>query len=153
MVGSTTMYFEDFSLGQEFVTAARTITETDILTYAYLSGDHTAIHTDAEFAKTTQFGERIAHGPLGAVISGGLLVRLGIFEGSAVAALEHHWVFKGPIRLNDTIHSRVTIVALRETSDGRRGVLQRKVEIVNQRGEVVQIGHAKMLMSKRPAAR
>ncbi|MQA24138.1 MAG: dehydratase [Micromonosporaceae bacterium] len=146
------MYFEDFSLGQVFVTAARTITETDILTYAYLSGDHTALHTDAEYAKGTIFGERIAHGPLGAVISGGLLVRLGIFEGSALAALEHHWVFKGPIRLNDTIHSRVTIVELRETSDGERGVLQRKVEIVNQRGEVVQTGHAKLLIAKRPEA-
>lgn len=149
---TATMWFEDFSVGQVFVTAARTITETDVLTYAYLSGDHTAIHTDEEFAKTTPFGTRIAHGPLGAVISGGLLVRLGIFEGSAIAALEHHWVFKGPIKLGDTVHTRVTIVDLRETRDGRRGVLQRKVEIVNQRGEVVQIGHAKMLIAKRPAS-
>jgi len=147
---TATMYFEDFALDQVFLTAGRTITETDVMTYAYLSGDHTALHTDAEHAKGTVFGERIAHGPLGAVISGGLLVRLGIFEGSALAALEHHWVFKGPIKFGDTIHSRVTIVELRETSDGRRGVLQRKVEIVNQRGEVVQIGHAKMLIAKRP---
>lgn len=147
---SPTMYYEDFEVGQVFETAGRTVTETDIMMYAYLSADYTAIHTDAEYAKTTVFGERVAHGPIGAVISGGLLVRLGIFEGSALAALEHHWVFKGPIRINDTITARVTIADLRETSDGRRAVLERKVEIVNQRGEVVQIGHAKMLIAKRP---
>lgn len=147
----TTMYFDDFTLGQVFLTPGRTITETDITMYAYLSGDYTAIHTDAEYAKSTQFGERVAHGPLGAVVSGGLLVRLGIFEGSALAALEHHWVFKGPIRINDTIHARVTIVDMRETSDGKRGVIERQVEIVNHRGEVVQIGKAKMLIAKRPA--
>lgn len=146
-----TMYFDDFEVGQVFETVGRTITETDIMMYAYLSADYTRIHTDAEYAKSTAFGERVAHGPLGAVVSGGLLVRLGIFEGSALAALEHHWVFHGPIRINDTVHCRITIVDMKETSDGRRGVLQRKVEIVNQRGEVVQTGHAKMLVSKRPA--
>lgn len=144
------MYFDDFEVGQVFDTPGRTITETDILTYAYLSGDHSRMHTDAEYAKQTPFGVRVAHGPLGAVISGGLLVRLGIFEGSAIAALEHHWIFKGPIRLNDTIHCRVTIIDKRLTSDGRRGVIERQVEIINQNGEVAQIGRAKMMIMRRP---
>ena len=56
------MYFEDFQVGQRFTTPARTVTEADVVNFAGVSGDYNPIHTDAEFAKNTPFGQRIAHG-------------------------------------------------------------------------------------------
>ena len=66
------LYYEDFEVGQTFVTAARTVTESDIVTFAGLSGDFNSIHTNAEFAKTTPLGQRIAHAALGIAFVTGL---------------------------------------------------------------------------------
>src|ERR1700732_1547974 len=91
-------YFDDLQVGQEFITAGRTVTETDIQMFAMLSGDWSPIHTDDEFAQKSIFGRRVAHGPLGIVISVGLMVRMGVLEGTALAGLEYSdWVFKKPI--------------------------------------------------------
>ncbi len=57
-------YFEDFNVGEIAVTRARTITETDIVNFAALTGDWYPLHTDIEYAKKGPFGERIAHGLL-----------------------------------------------------------------------------------------
>ena len=58
------LYFEDYTLGERFVSPARTITEADIINFASLTGDWHPLHTDVEYAKSTPFGERIAHGML-----------------------------------------------------------------------------------------
>ena len=58
------LYYEDMELGLKVVTAGRTISEADIMMFAGISGDWNAIHVDAEFAKTSAFGERVAHGLL-----------------------------------------------------------------------------------------
>ena len=58
------LYFEEFFIGQKVVTVGRTVTETDIVNFAGLSGDYNQIHTDAEYSKTTPVGQRIAHGLL-----------------------------------------------------------------------------------------
>ena len=63
------MYFEEFEVGQKIISLPRTVTESDVVTFAGLSGDFTQIHTDAEFSKTTQYGQRIAHGLLGLSIA------------------------------------------------------------------------------------
>lgn len=65
-------YFEQFDVGDSFVTLGRTITETDLMTYTYLSGDHNPLHTDVEFAKASPWGERLAYGLLVTVIAAGL---------------------------------------------------------------------------------
>src|SRR5215208_379497 len=70
-------YFEDFEIGQEAITAGRTITETDIVNFASLTGDWNEIHTNAEFAAKGMFKQRIAHGALVFSIATGLSVRLG----------------------------------------------------------------------------
>ena len=57
-------YFEEFEIGFAAESASRTITETDVMLFAGLSGDYNQLHTDAEFAKGTPFGERVAHGLL-----------------------------------------------------------------------------------------
>lgn len=82
------MYFEDFEVGQRFTTPARTVTEADVVNFAGVSGDYNPIHTDAEFAKSTPFGQRIAHGLLVLSMLTGLRQRAGHFEGTIIAWLE-----------------------------------------------------------------
>jgi len=69
------LYWEDFAIGATLRTPARTITATDIVNFACLSGDFNEVHTNWEFCKSTPFGEPIAHGPLVYAIMGGLQIR------------------------------------------------------------------------------
>jgi acyl dehydratase len=145
-------YFEDFEIGREYETAGRTVTETDLLTFAYLSGDHNPLHTDIEFAKKTAWGQRLVYGMLGWVIASGLRARLGIFEGTVVAFLGMTWDFKGPIFLGDTIRSRISVIEKRPTKKPDRGIMKQKVVLLNQRDEVIQEGVMTQMMLRRPAA-
>ena len=81
-------YFEDFFVGQKMVTEKRTITENDIMEFARLTGDDNRIHTDAEFSKTTPFGQQIAHGLLGMSIALGLTWQTGLMDGTILAFRE-----------------------------------------------------------------
>ena len=88
------MYFNDFEVGQRIISASRTVTESDITTFAGLSGDYNQIHTDAEFCKNTPFGQRVAHGILGIAIASGLAMRTGVLEGTVLAFREiNEWKF------------------------------------------------------------
>jgi acyl dehydratase len=141
------LYFEDFRLGQKFITRARTVTEADVVNFAALSWDHNQLHTDKEFAAATHFGERIAHGLLGVIIHAGLSYQLT--EDSILALLELSWEFKAPIFIGDTIHVEQVVEALKESSQGDRGVLTFDKKIINQSGEVVQTGRTTLLLAKR----
>ena len=144
-------YFEDFEVGDTFVTPSRTVGESEISTFAGLSGDFNPIHTDDTFAQASPFGQRIAHGLLGLSVMTGLSIRLGIWEASTIALLGiEEWRFLGPIFAGDTVHAVVEIAGKRATSDGRRGVLDRRYTLVNQRGEAVQQGRLPLLVKCRP---
>lgn len=135
------MFFDDFKVGDKFTSPGRTVTETDIVMFAGLSGDYNPLHTDNEFCKDTIFGEKIAHGLLGLSILTGLSTRLGIFDGSAIAFLGiNDWKFKKPILVDDTIHFEMEVIEKRETSKSDRGIIFRKFELKNQKDEVVQEG-------------
>jgi acyl dehydratase len=144
------LYFEDFAVGDEFVTLSRTVTEADIVAFAGLSGDYNQLHTDAEFAKDTLFGERIAHGLLGLAITGGLKQRLGIFDGTVMAFLGLTWDFVGPIRIGDTVHARMIVAETRATHKPDRGILVQEVELINQDDSTVQKGRHTVMMQRRP---
>jgi acyl dehydratase len=141
------LYFEDFHVGQRFVTKARTITETDVVNFAALTWDHNQLHTDAEYAAKTMYGRRIAHGLLGVAINAGLASSLT--EGSILALLELRWEFKLPLYTGDTIHVEQVVSEMREDKEKDRGILTFEKEVVNQRGEVVQTGTTTVLMAKR----
>ena len=81
------MYFEDFEIGKNIVTSRRTVTQTDIVNFACLSGDHNAPHIDHEFCKTQPYGEPIAHGPLVLAMVGGLQCLSGINDGTIIAMM------------------------------------------------------------------
>lgn len=134
-------YLEDFAVGEEIETPARTVTEADVVAFAGLSGDYNPIHTDAEFAAGTPFGQRIAHGLLGLSIASGLAGRTGMLEGTALAFLAiEDWRFAKPILFGDTVRVRIKVIEARASSKPGAGVLRRRIELVNQRGEVVQSG-------------
>ncbi|MEY5097770.1 MAG: hypothetical protein RJA36_489 [Pseudomonadota bacterium] len=97
---------EDLQLGMS-ATFSKTITEADIVLFAGVSGDNNAIHTNEEFARTTQFGGRIAHGILTAsVISAVVANRL---PGAGTVYLGQQLRFKAPVRPGDTVHATVTV--------------------------------------------
>ncbi|MFH1087008.1 MAG: MaoC/PaaZ C-terminal domain-containing protein [Chloroflexota bacterium] len=146
-------YFEEINVGDTFESPARTVTESDVIGFCSLSGDFNPLHTDEEWAKKTRWGSRIAHGMLGMAIALGLQDRLGLFDGTVVAMLGiEQWKFLGPIRIGDTIHIRLRITEKRETARPGQGVVGREMQIINQRGEVIQQGLMPVLMFKRPAA-
>ena len=141
------LYFEDFHVGQKFVTKARTITETDIINFAGVSWDHNQLHTDAEYASGTPFGKRIAHGLLGVVAHAGLSYQLT--EESILALLELNWKFHLPIYIGDTIHVEQKVKNLRESATGDRGILTFEKEVKNQDDKVVQTGTTTILLAKK----
>jgi acyl dehydratase len=143
-------YFEDFEVGEEYISPARTVTESDVVLFAGLTGDYNPLHTDEEFAKGTVFKKRIAHGLLGLSIVSGLVMRLGVFDGTIIAFLGLDWKFTGPIFIGDTIHFRMKIAEKRETSKPDRGILIREVSLINQRDEVVQKGTMTIMMKRKP---
>lgn len=142
-------YFEDFQVGDRVVTAGRTITETDVVLFAGISGDYNPLHTDAEYARTMMFGERVAHGLLGLAVASGLAMQLGFLEGTVEAFTGLEWKFKAPIRLGDTIHVEAEVAQRRPLGQG--GLIVFNMAVINQRGETVQKGQWTVLVRGRPA--
>ena len=100
-------------MGRAWKTAARTIGESDVNAFSALTGDYTYLHTDAEAAAKTPFGERVGHGLLGLSFLMGLVTRLGIVEGTVEAFLGVEWRFPRPdsLRRYDFRRSRREIEA------------------------------------------
>lgn len=143
-------YFEEFELGYTVVSAGRTITETDIVSFAGLSGDYTQIHTNAEFARQGVFGQRVAHGLLILSIASGQLVQLGFIRGTVLAFREMSWKFSLPIFIGDTIHTSATVTELKPLKRLGGGAVTFDVKVINQDGKVVQRGDWILLMASKP---
>ncbi len=145
------MYFEEFHVGQRVVSAGRTITESDVVGFAGLSGDYNQIHTDSVYSQTTPFGQRVAHGLLGLSIASGLAVRTGVLEGTVLAFREiNEWKFIQPIYIGDTIHVEMEVI---ETKALRRiggGAVVLVLNVVNQTGEITMKGTWTVLIASRP---
>ncbi|CAN7142212.1 MaoC/PaaZ C-terminal domain-containing protein [Variovorax sp. LjRoot84] len=146
-------YFEDFEVGQEVVTPARTITSTDIVNFACLTGDFNEVHTNFEYCRTTPFGEPVAHGPLVYGIMGGLQYASGINDGTLIGLLGiDEWRMLGPVKHGDTIRVAQTVVEKKETSKPDRGVITFLRRCVKQDGSVVQEMKATLMYKRRPRA-
>ncbi len=146
-------YFEEFQVGDQARTVARTMTETDIIQFAALSSDWNPLHTDAEFAAQTPFGARIAHGLLGLSIASGLVARLGIIDGTALAfrGIEE-WKFSKPILIGDTIHVETRVTETKALPRLGGGQVTLDVAVVNQKGDVCQRGVWGVLVRSRPSS-
>lgn len=144
------MYFEEFSVGQRITSVGRTVTESDIMSFAGLTGDYNQIHTDAEFAKGTQFGQRIAHGLLGLSIAVGLLMRTGVLEGTVLAFREIvEWKFVKPVFIGDTIHVEMEAKELKAMPRIGGGLAHVALEVKNQKDETLMRGTLAVLVASK----
>ena len=144
------LFFEDLDVGFRFETAARTVTETDLVAFAGISGDFNPLHTDAAFAAGTSYGERIAYGALVLSLATGLRQRAGLFDGTLLGLVEiRGWRFVAPVRIGDTIRVRNEVRELRQTSKPDRGIMVQRVEVVNQADDVVNDGELVLLVKRR----
>jgi len=143
-------YFEEFEIGETVESAGRTITETDVVLFAGLSGDYNPLHTDVEYARETMFGERIAHGILGLSIATGLAARMSFAEDTVQAFTGLEWKFRAPIKIGDTVRARFEVQKKREMRRLGGGFVTFGVVVLNQRDETVQKGTWTMLVKSAP---
>jgi len=142
-------YFEEFKIGQQFETGSRTVTETDVINFARVSGDFYPLHMDEVYAKTTPFKGRIVHGLCGLSIASGLVIQTGIFEKTLLAFLNMNWKFVKPVRIGDTLTVKLEVVEAKETRQKDRGILVFAVLVNNQDKEAVQEGQWTIIMARR----
>lgn len=149
---SAVRYLEELDLGQHWTSAGRTVTEFDVVTFATWSGDMHPLHTNEEYAKTTEFGTRVFHGPGALSLAFGLEMALGWKNGSAIAFLGiHNWNLRAPIFIGDTISVREEVIGIKPSaSKPDRGVVTTRVQILNQDGVICQEGDWIVLLSRRP---
>lgn len=143
-------YFEDYVIGETRATAGRTITETDIVLHAGHTGDFFPHHMDAEFMKSTPFGQRIAHGTMTFAIGIGLTA--AEVNPRAFTYGYDRLRFPKPVFIGDTLHTQLTIA--RAEADPKRPGHGRVVEscrVLNQRGETVLACDHILLVERRPA--
>lgn len=145
------LFFEDFQPGQKVKSAGRTVTEHDIATFAGLSGDFNQIHTDAEFAKSTPFGQRISHGLLGLAIASGLAVQTGILGANVIAFREvNEWKFAKPVFIGDTVHVEMDVLETKALPRLGGGSVTLGVHLNNQANETTMKGQWTVLVKVRP---
>ncbi len=145
------LYFEEFEVGQRIATGGRTITEADVVAFAGLSGDYNAIHTDAEYSRTTPFGRRVAHGLLGLSIASGLAVNTGLLEGTVLALRDiSSWKFSLPVFIGDTIHVEMEVEETKALPRLGGGSVVICLDVLNQDEKSVMKGRWSVLIKSRP---
>jgi 3-hydroxybutyryl-CoA dehydratase len=121
---------------------SKTITDGDVRAFAELTGDRNPVHLDEEYASTTRFGRRIAHGMLGASLISTVLA--SELPGAGSVYLSQTLRFNAPVYLDDTVTARVTVKHVRED----KPVVTLETVCVNQHGERVVEGEAVVLVPK-----
>jgi acyl dehydratase len=147
----TGLYYEEFQIGQRITTVGRTIAESDIMTFAGLSGDYNQLHTDAEYSRQSNFGQRVAHGLLGLSITSGLAMRTGILEGTVIAFREiSGWKFTKPVFIGDTIHAELIVTETKPYPRLNGGSVIIDFDVRNQKDETVMKGTWTVIVASKP---
>ncbi|OZI10773.1 dehydratase [Bacillaceae bacterium SAS-127] len=138
-------HFDEYEIGETWTSEGRTITEADIVNFASLSGDWYPLHTNAEYAKSTPFKQRIAHGLLVLSAASGLQ----LFKTGVVVAFYgmEDLRFLQPTFIGDTIHINMTVTELKDKGKGT-GIVTARQEIMKQTGETVVVATVKVLINK-----
>lgn len=147
---ATGLYFEEFEIGAKYVSQGRTVTEGDVVAFAGLSGDYNPLHTDARFAATTPFGERIAHGMLTVAMSTGMSNWTGIFAGTTIALVEQNIKYTGAVKFGDTVHLEMEVTEKKETSKSDRGIINIAAKMLNDAEQVVVDMKWTLMMKRKP---
>lgn len=143
-------YGDDFNVGDKFTTAAITMTESHVVSWAGLTMDFYPLHMDKEYAARSQFGERLVHGPLIFAMSVGLVASAGFAGDSAIAWLGvNNMRMLAPVKIGDTISVAVEVIEKKPTSDPKKGIQVWQYSVSNQRGELVMQHDYKMMFHMR----
>jgi acyl dehydratase len=143
-----TLRFDDLAVGDEWESPRRTITESDVVAFAGLSGDFNPLHVDHESARAGAFGRPVAHGLLGLAVVSGLGSQAPRVETLAFLEIAE-WRFVEPIGFGDTVHVLTRVEAIEPKARGRRAVVTWHRRLINQRGQVVQEGRTRTLVRGR----
>lgn len=145
-------YYDEFKVGERFITGARTVTEADVVNFCGLAGIFDPLFVDEEYAKNnTIFGTRIVPGPLIYVLSVGMWMRLGLFEQTVIALLElNNMRVLAPVFHGDTLHSEAEVITTRETSKPDRGILEIRHTTFNQKNEKVMDMVMTYMLKRKP---
>jgi acyl dehydratase len=147
------LFFEEFTVGQVFEHAmSRTVTEMDNVLFSTLTMNPQPLHLDEEFAKTTEFGQRLVN----SLFTLGLLIGMSVGEttlGTTIANLGMDKVaFPKPVFHGDTIRARSIVRSVRASkSRPEAGVVELEHQATNQRGELVATCLRSAFMKRRPA--
>ncbi len=143
--------FEDFRVGDEFLSGARPVSRADIDAFTKLSGDHTALHSDDRYAASTPFGGVVAHGALSLALATGLAYETGLFEGTVLAVRSMDVRFERPVFPGDTLTLRLRVESHDPRPKPDRGLLFFDMALVNQSGKDVLGGRWCLLLRRRTA--
>ncbi|MGE0608939.1 MAG: MaoC/PaaZ C-terminal domain-containing protein [Pirellulales bacterium] len=138
------LYFEGVEVGQCWVSPGRTITETDIVNFAGMTGDYNPLHTDHEYCRGTPYGKPIAHGMLGMSLVAGLGGHSPWMQTAAFTRIVH-WNFTRPLFVGDTVRVETEVTG-KQSDAKRRGVITWRRRLLNQHDEVVQEGTTETLV-------
>lgn len=145
--------WEDFPVGREVTTPSLTVTETHLVQFSGLTGDMYPLHTDAEWAAKSPFGQRIAHGPLTFAFAVGLMYQSQVYGDAILAFLGADQIrAAAPVFIGDTVHVFAKVTGSRASKDPSRGVVSLKYTVRNQRGEDVMSFDFTLLMRSRENA-
>lgn len=134
---ATGLHYEELRVGTDVLTGEHRVTREEIAEFARLTGDNNPLHVDLVAARAAGFRDVLAHGPLVQALTIGLVADTGIMRGTTLALLEVSSSFLAPVLPGDTVRAVVRISRKRPTRDPRRGLLWRRITVLNQADEVV----------------
>jgi acyl dehydratase len=145
------LYFEEFEVGQQMTTVARTITEADVVNFAGVSGDFNLIHTDLVYSEQSFFEQRVAHGLLILSVASGLAMRSGLLEGTVIAWRDiRDWRFSSPVFIGDTVRAKLEVVETKPMPRLAGGQVNMRVKVINQEDKIAMKGNWGMLVMNAP---
>lgn len=151
MTTTRELFFDEIDIGAAGISPTVTMTSEMIMAYADLTGDHTPVHTDEEYARKSSFGERVAHGLFGLSLADGLKTRADLRFQPGMS-LGWNWDFRLPIRIGDELHVEFRVASKRETRRKGWGIVVLPSKLINQNGEIVQEGEHKLMLPMRSEA-
>jgi acyl dehydratase len=141
-------YFEELQVGQVWTSARRTVTESDIVIFAGMTGDYDRAHVDHDYASKSRFKQPLMHGMMGLAWVAGLSTTAPAVQTLALVSVDQ-WNFLRPVHIGDTVYAVTEVVELAKGGRSAGKVTWRK-SLLNQHDEVVQTGLFLSLVELRP---
>ncbi|MGV9868724.1 MaoC family dehydratase [Rhodococcus koreensis] len=150
VLGQPDRWWEDLGVGDVLRGPGMTVTDAHLVNWAGLTCDIVSLHLDEEYAATTQFGQRIAHGPFTLSLALGLTTQTGYFS-KVVAWLGLDEVRAlHPVVIGDTIHPEAEVTVARPTKKSEQGIWTLSYRAVNQHGDTVMTFQSSFMVQRRP---